>query len=133
MIDIKIPELSKTIEALTQAKSDVIHAIARGMRAWGEETRTAAIRVTPKDLGNLRDSIFVSQTVDGEKVVLVLGAGGPAAPYALIVHEQLSSKIHWSIPGTGPKYLENPINERMNLLDDDIAVEVERVIKEKGL
>ncbi|MGE5619537.1 MAG: hypothetical protein ACM3US_09805 [Sphingomonadaceae bacterium] len=64
----------------------------------------------PKDLGNLYNSGHVQPPkIQGKKVDVEMGYGGPAADYALIVHEWLDPKVHWSIPGTGPKYLEKPI------------------------
>jgi hypothetical protein len=34
--------------------------------------------------------------------------------------------IHWTTPGTGPKYLENPINERMPKLGQEVARELDK-------
>ena len=101
-------------------------AVARGMRSWGEETRTMIIPVTPKKWGNLRDTIMIEQS--GNK--LAISAGGPAAPYAMRVHELLDTKIKWSTEGTGPKYLENPINDRMPKLPDYISKELDKALNE---
>lgn len=122
---INCPRMRELSARLKEFRGSSVQAIARGMRAWGETTRTAAIKVTPKDWGTLRNTIFVDQNTTGEQTRLTIGAGGPAAPYAVVVHEKLSG-VNWRTPGTGPKYLENPIRERMPKLDDRVAREVER-------
>jgi len=127
-IKIECPQLPRTIDLLKQLNGSAPEAVARGMRGWAEETRTAAIRVTPKDFGNLRDTIYVKQ----EGTVTEIGAGGPAAPYAVIVHENLKSSVHWKTPGTGPKYLENPIAERIDKLDPAISAELDKEIAKVG-
>lgn len=71
--------------------------------------------------GHLRDSGHTQPPViEGREIKVTMAYGGAAAPYALAVHEHLSehspptwlnksaSEINWSVPGTGPKYLELP-------------------------
>jgi len=72
---------------------------------------TESIRRTPLDTGALRGSIkTLRPEVHPDNILVKIVAGGPAAPYALIVHEKMGS-VNWQEPGTGPKYLENPVNE----------------------
>lgn len=75
--------------------------------------------------GQLRASGTVDRpVVDADGSVMVrMYFGGPAAAYALAVHEHLSEYsppswkkaeesghgINWTQPGTGPKYLERPL------------------------
>src|SRR5688572_10100436 len=87
--------------------------IARELREWGEEVMTAAKHVVPVDQGNLMNSGHVQS----EGMQVTLGFGGPAAPYAEAVHENLNPGIHWKRPGSGPKYLENPWNEKLPELE----------------
>lgn len=100
--------------------------MARSIKEWAESTRTAAMRVTPKKLGVLRNSLYVKQ----KGTATIIGAGGAAEPYAKSVHENLRSGVKWTTPGTGPKFLENPIRERMPVLGralkKDIDEELER-------
>lgn len=86
-----------------------------------EEMRTveyASLKVTPMRTGNLRGSRFIRYPA--ERGGTIEGEMGYTANYAAAVHEmgggnQISAGgrvfargIHWSQPGTGPKYLENP-------------------------
>lgn len=80
------------------------------------------------DGGDLRASGHVEEPVrEGRKIVVTMAYGGTAIPYAIAVHEHLSihsprtwviseetaghTGVKWSEPGTGPKFLESPLNE----------------------
>jgi len=117
-----MPKVLAGMKALGAGAPD---AVSRGLYAWGEQTRTAAIRKTPKDTGTLRNSIFVQR---GNRAISIV-AGGPSAPYAVTVHENLSHKIKWRTPGTGPKYIENPIRERRPQLEKDIDREIQQELR----
>lgn len=85
--------------------------------------------VTPVDKGGgeLRNSGQVHEPeLKGDTYSIVLSFGaGPSRPYALAVHEHLSEHsppswvaaeasgkgINWTTTGTGPKYLEKPLND----------------------
>lgn len=65
-------------------------------------------RRTPVDTGALRNSIHVvGPSVRGRTISTAIVAGGPAAPYALIVHEDLDA-FH---PTGEAKYIERPLME----------------------
>src|SRR3990172_9163537 len=92
---------------LAQIAEDMRRKIIRSeLLAWGSERQTEILQVTPYKYGPLRSSIRVRMLSDTE---IEFSAGGPAAPYALIVHENLSPTVHWTTPGTGPKYIERPV------------------------
>lgn len=80
----------------------------QALRAEAEIEMTEAKKRTPVDTGVLRASGYVSgPTREGQMVFVRLTFGGPAAPYALIVHEDpyATHKVgQW-------KYLESVINE----------------------
>jgi len=62
---------------------------------------------TPEDTGKLRDTIRVEESVQkGKRISCSIVAGGPKAPYALIVHEDLDAN---HIVGDA-KYIERPLN-----------------------
>lgn len=62
----------------------------------------------PVDLGALKGSIRADGPHDADgKVSASVVAGGPAAPYAVVVHEDLTA--HHDVGG--PKYLERPAME----------------------
>jgi hypothetical protein len=89
-----------------------------------------------QDGGTLRASGMVSepQYVDDD-IIITLSFGGAAMPYAIAVHEHLSEHsppswvkaeqsghgIHWTTPGTGPKFLEGPLNEALVGMLDRLA------------
>ncbi len=83
------------------------------------------------DGGVLRASGMVSKPVrSGRSISVTISFGGAAMAYAIAVHEHLSAHsppswitaerlghgIHWTTPGTGPKFLESVINEYMAVL-----------------
>lgn len=84
--------------------------------------------------GNLRDTGGVSpveETKTGLEVTLFFG--GPAAPYALAVHENPSEHdppswqgktIVFHPPGHGQKFLEKPVNEQAKTLSRDLKADV---------
>lgn len=79
--------------------------------------RDSKANYCPVDTGNLRASGHVSNYTAVEKDVFVeLGYGGPAAPYALKVHE-----IPMPHPVGEDKYLEKPMNAAVPTLADKIA------------
>lgn len=80
------------------------------------------------DGGTLRASGQVHEPVrSGNKISVTMSYGGAASAYALAVHETPSvydpptwrmmydqgGSIDWTSEGTGPKFLEGPINEAM--------------------
>jgi hypothetical protein len=84
--------------------------------------------------GALRGSIHVTEpqfSVRGFIRVAVV-AGGPAAPYALAVHEWVDPKVNWTVPGTGPKFLEEPLNEARPGIERELEAALGRAVK-KGL
>lgn len=88
------------------------------------------------DGGILRASGRVSEPVrQGRNISCTLSYGGAADAYAIAVHETPSEhdppswkemyshggEISWTTPGTGPKFLEGPINEAQGDLLQRIA------------
>ena len=79
-----------------------------------------SIREVPKDNGALRSSNFVSHPKrSGNEVSVRFGYGGMAAQYALFVHE-MPAGTNWTTAGTGPKYLERPMNEATPKIGSEI-------------
>lgn len=70
-----------------------------------------SVHVTPKDAGILRGSATVgSPQISAKRAKVEFGYGGAASDYATAVHEMTGS-VNWSEPGTGAKYLEEPVTE----------------------
>jgi hypothetical protein len=95
--------------SLGKTQKQTLTAIGAGLYSVANEIRRVAIPITPLDFGNLRSTIYVEPpTVQVGKVTCEIGAGGTAAPYALIVHEA-PPWWKWQEPGTGPKFLERAV------------------------
>lgn len=104
--------------------------VAAAIYTEAQIVMTEAKRRTPvaRDGGTLRASGRVSLPVrKGRDISVTLSFGGAADAYAIAVHEHLSEHsppswivaedqgrpVRWTTPGTGPKFLEGPINEAM--------------------
>jgi hypothetical protein len=86
-------------------------ALSQALYMTGHEVLNRSKELVPVDFGILRDSGQVhNPKVSADRVEVQISYGGAAAPYALIVHEDMRPK-NWSKPGTGPKYLEKAVTE----------------------
>lgn len=122
-MSIKWEGLDKLQKRLKESGDDAVRDLARGLKVEGELIMTASKRVTPvaPDGGTLRASGHVREPhIRGTRAEVVLGFGGGASEYALAVHEHPSRHsppswkgkvINWNAAGTGPKYLEKPVND----------------------
>jgi hypothetical protein len=73
---------------------------------------------TPVDTGALRSTGHVEPPViSGREIRVDLGFGGPAAPYAVIVHEDLDAHH----PVGNAKYVERPLLESAPFLPERIG------------
>lgn len=77
---------------------------------------------TPVDTGALRASEVLHDPVrDGRRIYVTITAGGPSAPYAFVVHEDLEA-FH----KTGQaKYIESVLEESASYLGDRIAKRID--------
>ena len=93
-----------------------------------------------RDGGILNASALVSEPeINGKNVSVTMSYGGAASEYAIAVHEtpsehdppswvimyQKGSMIQWTTPGTGPKFLEGPINEAVPTMAARLAARLE--------
>lgn len=82
--------------------------------------------IVPHDLGALADSGDVSSPeIHGDAVVVELGYGGPATPYAIIQHEDMSLRHD---PGRTAKYLERPVLSRANDLGHALRARIAQAL-----
>jgi hypothetical protein len=98
----------------------------------------------PVDLGALKTSGHVnSPDKDGDNIRVDMVYGGPAAAYAIAVHEHPSEHSPPSWEGKviefspkdgkhGAKYLERPFNEAQKGMQQRLATEIEKVIKKEA-
>ena len=146
MADFDIDGLKELAERLASALHErVIPAVTQELSAFAEEVMADSKQIVPVSPqgGNLLTSGHVDAPVtEGSVVTVALGYGGPAAPYALYVHEALEGPheinpnwswakkghIDWTRPGSGPKYLERPYDAKKESLPERLAKAVEGVI-----
>jgi hypothetical protein len=93
--------------------------VGRAIRVEAEIEATECKRRTPVDTGNLRASIHVEgpTTEPGGAVSCAIVAGGPAAPYAVHVHENMDA---YHAVGQA-KFIEEPLRESAPFLPARIA------------
>jgi len=107
-------EGAKELQALLAQMPGRARTICGGaLYECAQEVGATSLRVTPKSPGggNLRNSQQITKPeVVGDGVEVTIGYGGAASAYALFVHEA-PQELHWTLPGTGPKYLERPAKE----------------------
>lgn len=109
MIKIEISNLKDFERKINALPGQVLDEAARVLREEAETVMTASKELVPVDTGTLRSTGHVPPTIkEGNSVEVTMAYGGPAAKYAVHVHENIKAGIHWSVPGTGPKYLERP-------------------------
>lgn len=100
--------------------------LAYGLRAEAEAIMGVAKRDrVPVDTGALRASGFVEAPITiGSEVVVVLGFGGAAVPYALIQHEETSYR---HTVGES-HYLSKPVEEARAGFERRLAAHVSRFL-----
>lgn len=108
---IRIHGGTQLAQKLRRAASGGLPTVTGVLQREAEAIITAAKQqYVPVETGALRASGFVAPPqVSGNAVAVVMGFGGPAAPYALVVHEDLT-KQH---PVGSAKYLEIPFKARV--------------------
>ena len=100
--------------------------LARALYREAEGVIAEAKLETPVDTGALRASGYVAQpVVQAQSVSIQFGFGGPAAPYAVFVHERLD--LHHPIGKS--KYLEDPFNRRKSAMFERINKAVADALK----
>ncbi len=111
---------------LNAAKQETPLAVAQAI--WEEANLIFARSqvLVPVDTGVLRGSGGVSapQPMAGGGTYVDIFYGGPAAPYALYVHEILGN---YHKPPTQAKYLEQPFMQALNTIQRNIADRIIRI------
>lgn len=113
-------ELKKALKAQGQRAEK---SLAAALYAEGERIMAEAKRLCPVDTGTLRSTGHVQKPVIRRgSIEVTLGFGGPAAPYAVYVHENLN--VHHTVGQA--KYLEKPLNDAARGFAERLAAEVRR-------
>ncbi len=106
-----MPRVSWIGDALA---AKILSAAIDGAEEWARaDVMPSAVENCPIDSGALRGS----QAVDREDNSVIMGFGGQAAPYALIVHED-QTVYH---PVGKAKFLEDSFNEKLPDLPEKIV------------
>ena len=140
--EFKVKGFKEMARQMRELADEVPDKAAAALYREGEQIVTTAKQATvPKDLGVLVNSGMTDQPELAEGGIQVsMHFGGPAAPYALAIHEHPSihspptwqgkpieeifsvrERIPWSRTGRGPKYLERPLNDAVKGMNDRIA------------
>lgn len=115
---------------LRAAQLDAPKAVAQAI--WEEANIIFAKSqiLVPVDTSALRGSGDVSAPQGTGKLTYVdIYYGGPAAPYALYVHEILRN---YHNPPTQAKYLEQPFMESLAQIQNNIARRIVHILKSRG-
>ena len=85
---------------------------ADGLYKVGEEMMAESKGRVPIDTGNLKNSGHVTQPdANAREIEVTLGYGGPAAPYAIIVHEDVEDVVPRPGGVGQSKFLESVVRE----------------------
>ena len=96
---------SQLLRGLSNAARGYNTGARQGVGEWGEHVLEESQRIVPIEEGSLQNSGTVAQSADGMTAGVGYGSG-PAAPYAVKQHEDLSLRHD---PGRTAKYLELPL------------------------
>ena len=115
------------IYALKAGAEDTPHAIAQAIFEQANVIFAKSQVLVPVDTGVLRGSGGVSAPQMGSQGYFVdIFYGGPAASYALYVHEIIGN---YHNPPTQAKYLEQPVMEAMSTIQQNIKGRIIDIIQ----
>lgn len=131
-VDFEIEGVEAMKRRLAEVSEHLIGELKAALRLEAEQVMTRSKRdFVPIDLGALRASGNVGPVEKkGKDLEVTLSFGGQSAPYALAVHEHPSvhsppswrgTVVRFSPPGRGPKYLERPLKDAIEGMEDRIA------------
>jgi len=119
ILSVEVKGLDKVVNNIKNLTGDIQQNLVGILYQEGEGLISEAKEEVPVDTGALRASGYVRwPEYQGNTVTVQVGFGGAAAPYALIVHENLEAHHN---PPTKAKYLEDPFNRRATTLDQRIG------------
>ena len=112
--------IDKMIKKLNVGAAGLARQTAEGLYAELKEVEVPEVRRrTPIRYGDLRESVTVTDPIikKGRWIQCNVTAGGPTAPYAVYVHEDL---LAWHEVGEA-KFLERPLREAAPFLAGRVA------------
>jgi hypothetical protein len=117
LADVTVTGVAAILRKLARAPQGFLDVAEEAVRAELEIESTESQRKTPVETGALRASHQVSVLATRRDVTGTIAVGGPAAPYALYVHENLEA-FH---PVGQAKFLESTLTESAPFLKGRIA------------
>lgn len=131
--------IDRVMQSLDAYGQRSIQALGVAIHEEAEEIMlTSKDKYVPIEMSALKNSGFVANVErHGDTVDVTMGYGGPAAPYALTVHEDLTMR-HGSelTPPYGPKppdqqakFLETPTLEALPGMPDRIAGAMRQILR----
>lgn len=125
-IETTVTGSDKILELFRRHKEKAIAALKRELYQEANGIMTQSKELVPVDTGNLRDSGTVQlPRQESTAVVQELGYGGPAAPYAIFVHE---NTVVFHKVGMA-KFLEVPFRQAQRGITDRIASGMRKNLK----
>jgi hypothetical protein len=124
MISVKVKNLAELQKAFVLAGSDAPKFAAKALFEEAQEAFVLSQAVVPVEYGVLRASGVVhGPQVRGSRVFCDITYGGPAAFYAIYVHELPPSRARHD-PPTRWKYLENPVRVYAKGMEQRMTIRV---------
>lgn len=110
------------LKAIKKLQAQLPNEFQAALYQEAELESTECKRRCPVEFGPLRASIHVDgPTREGRKVQCAIVAGGPSAPYALIVHEDLEA----THDDGEAKFIERPLREAAPYMAERIAKRID--------
>lgn len=117
----------KMLASLEKMQDQVPKELDKMLYAEGLAIFRKSQRIVPVDNGYLKASGVIEKPVNHE---VLIGYGGVAASYALFVHEGGEKK--WSRPGKRAKFLEEPVMEAQQGMEQRLAKKIEETTEGKS-
>lgn len=142
-VDVELEGTDRLLKIFERAAGDAEAKKALGQAMYGFATKVLneSKKIVPLDTGNLRNSGMVSrQRIDGAVVEVEISYGGSSAPYAMIIHEDVTldhspAKLTsvTKKPRRGQaKFLETPVMAQAPSFARSIAARYARYFRRGG-
>jgi hypothetical protein len=128
-IDVEFKNMDKLVRLLTKGGAGARQALRQSLYREGALAFADSQAEVPVDTSMLRSSgqaYGIKVTESPNEIVITLGYGGVAAPYALIVHEDLNARHN---SPTKAKYLEDPVKRRVNGMSSRIVDSIDKALR----
>lgn len=102
-------DVDDLMRLLTESPDDIIRAVSQEVHDIGLEAFDQSQEMVPWRTGTLKGSGSIEVTNDAAGVTVELSYGGPAAEYAIYVHE-IQNNYNY---GKSWKYLEQPVSAKV--------------------